>query len=118
MIKDLTREERDKLFQVLTAAIWVDGDASPEEIDLLTDVILELDLDKEEMDQAAALLHARPRLEEIEVAEVPHGHRQLLIQTVRKAVMADGTIGKAEREMVAAIGNALQVPIGLPDEEE
>ncbi len=118
MIKDLTRAERDKLFEVLTAAIWADGEAAPEEIDLLTDVILELDLDKEEMDQAAALLHARPRLEEIDIEAVPHGHRQLLIQTVRKAVLADGEIGKAERDMVAAIGNALKVPIGLPDDDE
>lgn len=117
MIKDLTRAERDKLFEVLTAAIWADGDAAPEEIDLLTDVILELDLDQEEMDHAAALLHARPRLEEIDIDAVPHGHRQLLIQTVREAVLADGELGKAEREMVAALGDALKVPIGLPGDE-
>jgi uncharacterized tellurite resistance protein B-like protein len=118
MIKDLTRKERDKLFEVLTAAIWADGEAAPEEIDLLTDVILQLDLDKEEMDRAAALLHARPRLEEIDIQAVPHGHRQQLIETVRKAVLADGELGKAERAMVAAIGSALQVPIALPDDED
>ena len=117
MIKDLTRPERDKLFKILTAAIWADGEAAPEEIDLLTDMILELELSKEEMDQAAALLHARPRLEEIAVEEVPHGHRQLLVNTVRQAVKADGEIGKAEREMVQKLGDALQIPIGLPDDD-
>ena len=118
MITELTRAERDRLFRVLTAAIWADGEAAPEEIDLLTTVILELGLDKEEMEQAAALLIARPRLEDVRIHEVPMRHRQVLVNAVRDAVLADGELGEEELATVKAIGDALQVPIAMPVDEE
>ena len=118
MITELTRAERDRLFRVLTAAIWADGEAAPEEIDLLTTVILDLGLDKEEMDQAAALLVARPRLEDVRIHEVPMRHRQVLVNAVRDAVLADGELGEEELATVKAIGDALQVPIAMPVDED
>ena len=113
--RSLDPADRKQLFRFLTAAIWSDGEAAPEEIDLLTDFILDLGLEKQEMEYVSALLRAKPRMEEILRADqVPVEHRELLVESIRQAVLADGMITKQERATVESIGNALGVAIALP----
>lgn len=118
MITELTRDDRERLFRCLVAAMWADGEVAPEEIDLLTDVCLELDLDREEMERVTSLLHTRPRVEELDIGEVPTAHRQMLVDTIRDAVLADGEVSAGELEIVRHIGEALKVPIALPEVDE
>ena len=115
-LRELSKDDRKQLFRFLTAAIWSDGEAAPEEIDLLTDVLLESGLEKDEMQYVAALLQAKPRVEEILRADqVPLDHREILVAFIREAVLADGEVTRAEIASVKSIGDALGGAIALPD---
>ena len=64
----------------------------------------------------AALLQAKPRVEEILRADqVPLDHREILVAFIREAVLADGEVTRAEIASVKSIGDALGVAIALPD---
>lgn len=118
MIRDLSRDDRDRLFQYLIAAMWADGEVAPEELDVLTDMLLELELDAGEMQRVTAMLHSRPRVDELKASDVPLAHREMLVDAVRRGVLADGEVSERELATVRQIGNALGVPIALPGDDE
>lgn len=103
----LDREDRLRLMKFVCSFAWADLEIADQERGLVQRMVDKLDLAKDERAQVARWLEVPPRAEEVDPAEVPHAHREILLQAARETIAVDGEISEDERENLALLEQLL-----------
>lgn len=100
MPASLSREDRLRLMKFVCSFAWADLQVQDEERAFVAKMIDYLELDADRSTIEAWLRHP-PRPEEVDPTDVPHEHRELFLDAVRRLVAADDRIDPKEAETLA-----------------
>ena len=79
---------------------WIDLKITPEERELVAQMIARLELDPDEMHEVAGWLKAPPSPDSVDPQDVPHEHRVRFLRAMESMVAVDGEVTEDERETV------------------
>ena len=94
----LTSEERLRLMKFVCSFVWADLEVHEKEKTLVRQMVKNLHLTPDEAKMVERWLIVPPRAEEVDPAKVPLKHRELLLDSIREVIAADGRLDPAERE--------------------
>ena len=97
---ELNSQERLQLLRFVCSFAWIDLKITPEERDLVAQMIARLELDPDEMNQVAGWLKAPPSPDSVDPQDVPHEHRVRFLRAMESMVAVDGEVTDDERETV------------------
>ena len=105
-----TRLGRD-VFLALAAVAWADGDLDPEEADAIVRTAVDEGLSIEEISEIEAATKARVDLGVIDRKNLTKEDRLFVYAVASWMTRLDGTVTEAEKSALAALGEALKVPV-------
>jgi hypothetical protein len=100
MAANLPREDRLRLMKFVCSFAWADLEVQDEERAFVARMIDHLGLQDDRKLIEGWLRHP-PRPEEVDPTDVPHEHRELFLDAVRRLVAADDRIDPKEAETLA-----------------
>jgi uncharacterized tellurite resistance protein B-like protein len=102
-MQTLDREDRLRLVKFICSFAWADLEVQDAERKFVHKLVKELGLDEAERAKVEEWLDVPPRAEEVDPADIPRGHRQLFLDTVRAIIVADGKVDADEAENFAIL---------------
>lgn len=102
-MQTLDREDRLRLMKFICSFAWADLEVQDAERKFVHRLVAELELDDEEKAKVEDWLEVPPPAEEVDPADIPRGHRQLFLDTVRAIIVADGKVDADEAESFALL---------------
>ena len=100
MPASLSREDRLRLMKFVCSFAWADLEVQDEERAFVMKMVNFLELDADVKLIEGWLRHP-PRPEEVDPTDVPHEHREMFLDAVRRLVAADDRIDPKEAETLA-----------------
>lgn len=99
----LSRAERLQLLRFVISFAWADLSVSLAERAFVHRLVTRLRLHPEEVRQVEGWLSVPPEPDSVDPGSVPHEHRRLFLDTVRRLTEADGAISPEEKESLALL---------------
>ena len=97
---ELNSQERMQLLRFVCSFAWIDLKITPEERELVAQMITRLELDTDEMSEVAGWLQSPPSPDSVDPQDVPHEHRVRFLRAMESMVAVDGEVTNDERETV------------------
>ena len=97
MLDQLEPAQRMRLMRFVCSFAWADLEVQPEERRFVGELMSRLDLSPDERKKVAKWLQVPPSPDEVDPTTVPHAHRQIFIDSVKRVIAADGEITSDER---------------------
>lgn len=107
-MKNLNREDRLRLMKFVCALAWADLQVRREETQFVRKLGLRLQLDDDDWQQVEQWLRLPPKPEELDPAEVPKAHRQLLLEAARELIESDRAVSVEEDEIYRLLEELLR----------
>jgi len=107
MLKTLSREDRLQVMRFVCSFAWADLEIKPKERALVRKMIKELHLEPDEVKMVEEWLKVPPRVEEVDPAQIPRAHRQMVLDAARRMINADGDIDPEEAESLSLLETLL-----------
>jgi len=107
MLKNLSREDRLQVMRFVCSFAWADLEIKPKERALVHKMVKELHLDPDEAKQVEGWLKVPPRAEEVDPAQIPRAHRQMVLEAARRMIKADGDVDPEEQESLSLLEQLL-----------
>jgi uncharacterized membrane protein YebE (DUF533 family) len=108
MPKSLDREDRLRLMRFVCSFAWADLVVRDEEREFVGKLVRSLELPPDEREQVQEWLEVPPRVEELDPAEIPRAHRELVLRAARAMVVSDGEVDEQEAENLALLESLLR----------
>lgn len=97
---ELSSQERMQLLRFVCSFAWIDLKITPEEQELVAQMITRLELDTDEMNQVTGWLKSPPPPDSVDPQDIPHEHRVRFLRAMESVVAVDGEVTEDERETV------------------
>jgi tellurite resistance protein len=107
MPKSLDRDDRLRLMRFVCSFAWADLEIRDEEREFVAKLVKSLELDPGEEAQVARWLEVPPRAEELDPADIPRHHRELVLRAARAMVVSDGEVDEREAENLSLLESLL-----------
>jgi uncharacterized tellurite resistance protein B-like protein len=103
----MSHEDRLRLMKFVCSLAWADLEVRPKERAFVKKMVKRLHLDEAEAKLVDEYLKVPPPAEEVDPARVPHKHRKVFLDAVKKMAEADGEIDAEEKESLALLEQLL-----------
>jgi hypothetical protein len=108
MLDRLDREDRLRLMKFVCSFAWADLEVQDAEKTFVRKMMKKLELTAEERALVEEWLVVPPRAEELDPTDIPRAHRQLVLDTARAMIVADGRIDQEEAENLVLLEQLLR----------
>lgn len=108
MPQNLDRDDRLRLMRFVCSFAWADLEIQDAEREFVTKLVQSLELEPEERAQVEEWLEVPPPAEELDPADIPRRHRELVLRAARAVVASDGAVDEREAENLALLESLLR----------
>ena len=100
-MKDLSTESKLRLVRFVCSFAWADLEIAEKEREFVRNLLVELELDEEDAQEALRWLDQPPREDEVDPFEIPKEEARIYLKTVVEMVGADDVLDRMELEAFA-----------------